>query len=83
MSPADDADDKVFGPRSYLKYASVPDSGPRFSPDEIEASSGAMAPDPPTLKYTALGREERQPLEMDLGKLDEAIVRRRHSAPQD
>lgn len=59
------------------------DSGPRFSPDDVESSSRAIAPDPPNLKETALSREERRPQDVDLDKLDQAIRERPDTAPKD
>ncbi len=61
----------------------APESGPYFSPDEVESASRAVVPDPPNLKETALAREERPPQEVDLGKLDEAIPGKPDAAPQD
>jgi len=56
------------------------DSGPRFSPDQIEASSRAIASDPPNLKETLLAREKRQPNDVDLSKLDGDVSVTRESA---
>jgi len=56
------------------------DSGPLFSPDVIEASFRAMAPDPPNLKETALAREEREVRDVDLSELDSAIPQRSDAA---
>jgi predicted RNA-binding Zn-ribbon protein involved in translation (DUF1610 family) len=60
-----------------------PDTGPRFSREELESSSLAVAPDPPNLKDTPLAREERRPMKLDLGELDNVIPPRREPAKQD
>jgi hypothetical protein len=61
----------------------APDSGPRFSRDQIESASRALAPDPPNLKETPLARATRWPQEVDLFKLDQAIPARQDAASQD
>ena len=58
----------------------APDSGPRFSLDEITASSRAIAPDPPNLKETLLARETRQRSDVDLSKLNGDTSVRREAA---
>jgi hypothetical protein len=56
------------------------DSGPQFSAAEIEASSRAIAPDPPNLKETLLAREKRQTNDVDLRKLDDDMSVTREAA---
>lgn len=51
-----------------------PDSGPRLSPEQVEASARAIAPDPPNLKNTVLARDTRQPLHIDLAEIDLAVI---------
>jgi hypothetical protein len=51
------------------------DSGPRFSAEQLDSASRAMAPDPPNLKETLLAREETS-RKFDLGELDAAMPKR-------
>lgn len=57
------------------------DSGPHFSPDDIAAAMRAVAPDPPNLKDTELGRP-RLRRDVDLRALDEAVPARQDFARQ-
>jgi hypothetical protein len=58
------------------------DAGPSFSPDQTDAASRAMRPDPPTLKDVSLARETSQLADVDLSKLDRDISSRREAAPK-
>ena len=79
---------KITGKRPYRCPGCAwrgwaPDSGPRFSPDEVDAASRAIAPDPPNLEDTVFARAERRPQDIDLGHLDAAMPGRQDPAPQD